>query len=292
MRAFGIFLLFLAGTLIAAALLIYPTWLALSPIADIPAHKLINKLAKILALIYAFVLVRQLGMSDRESLGYGLPRRRFFRELGRGWVLGVIMLLVLAAALMALGVRTPDPAHWGIRALARGLPSGLLGGLAVAFIEETFFRGIMYGAIRRESGAATAAFLSSLFYTGLHFLRPQALPAGQSVGWGSGLQVLATELQALASPAYLDTFVALFCVGVLLALVRERTGNIAVCIGLHAGWVLVIKLTRTLTDAHASADLAFLVGTYDGVIGWLAAGWVALITGIYWGMSRAPTPKA
>ncbi len=288
MRAFGIFLLFLAGTLIAAALLIYPAWLALSPIADIPPHQLINKLAKVLALIYVFVLVRQLGMNDRVSLGYGLPRRRFLREIGRGWVLGVVMLAVLAGALMMLGVRTPDPAHWGIRTLAKGLPGGLLAGLAVAFIEETFFRGVVYGAIRRETAAPSAAVLSSLFFAGLHFLRPQALPADQAIGWTSGLQVLATELQTFTTPAFLDTFCALFCVGMLLALVRERTGNIALCIGLHAGWVLVIKLTRTLTDAHASADLVFLVGRYDGVTGWLAAAWVTLIAGVYWARSRAP----
>jgi hypothetical protein len=290
MKAFGIFVLFLAGALLASALLLYPTWLALSFIAEVPPHKLLHPLAKVLALIYFFVLIRQLGMNDRAALGFGLPRRRFLREMGRGWVLGVLMLLVLSAALMGLGVRTPDPAHWHLRDLSKALPEGLFAGLAVALIEEAFFRGALYGAIRRESSMTTAAVLSSLYFAALHFLRAHELPADQPVGWASGLQVLATNFEQFTNTGLLDSFIALFAVGILLALVRERTGNIALCIGLHAGWVVVIKVTRTLTNAHAGADFAFLVGTYDGVTGWLATAWVALVAGVYWKVSRKASP--
>jgi len=67
----------------------------------------------------------------------------------------------------------------------------------------------------------------------------------------------------------------------LLALVRERTGNIALCIGLHAGWVMTIKAIKWLTDVDASADLLFLIGPYDGITGWLATAWVGLVALIY-----------
>jgi hypothetical protein len=70
---------------------------------------------------------------------------------------------------------------------------------------------------------------------------------------------------------HLSSMAALFMVGVFLALVREHTGHIAWGIGLHAGWVFVIQVTRRMTDGNPEAPAAFLVGTYDGIIGWLAA---------------------
>ena len=71
--------------------------------------------------------------------------------------------------------------------------------------------------------------------------------------------------------------VALFLVGVLLGLVRERSGHIGWCIGLHAGWVFVIQVTRQLTDGNEASPYAYLVGDYDGIIGWAAAGWIGLL---------------
>jgi membrane protease YdiL (CAAX protease family) len=84
----------------------------------------------------------------------------------------------------------------------------------------------------------------------------------------------------------LDSMVALFCVGVFLALVRERTGQIGWCIGLHAGWIFVIQVTRRVTDGNAESNVACLVGEYDGTIGWLAALWIGLLAVGYWALAR------
>ncbi|MGD2082663.1 MAG: CPBP family intramembrane metalloprotease [Chromatiales bacterium] len=283
MRPFGIFLLFLAGTLLAAALLYYPAWLAIAPLGDIEPHKLLNRLAKLLALGYFFVLIRQIGMASPRALGYALPPGRFLRELTLGLAFGAAMLMALSGALLALGVRIPAAGSSNLPAL---LATGLLSGLAVAFIEETFFRGAVYGAIRRRASLAVAGTLSSAFYAGLHFLGPRRLPGDATVGWTTGLELLATDFHRLADPAILDSFAALFAVGSLLALVRERTGNIALCIGLHAGWVMVIKVTRSLTELRPDAHLGVLVGEYDHFIGWLAFAWVSLIAALYWSLTR------
>ncbi len=46
----------------------------------------------------------------------------------------------------------------------------------------------------------------------------------------------------------LDAFLCLAAVGVLLGMVRALTGNIAACIGLHAGWVAVIYVVRETSN--------------------------------------------
>ena len=69
-----------------------------------------------------------------------------------------------------------------------------------------------------------------------------------------------------------DAFVALFFVGLLLAIVRHRFGGIAACIGLHAGFVVVISLMRRVSVHVEGSSWAWLVGPYDGLLGlWIAA---------------------
>jgi membrane protease YdiL (CAAX protease family) len=80
----------------------------------------------------------------------------------------------------------------------------------------------------------------------------------------------------------LDSMAALFVAGLFLALVRERTGHIGGCVGLHAGWVLVIQVTRQVTDGDPDSELSFLVGVYDGTIGWLATAWIGALATLYW----------
>ena len=85
---------------------------------------------------------------------------------------------------------------------------------------------------------------------------------------------------------FADSFIALFAAGLLLSLIRERSGNIALCIGIHAGWVLTIKLTREVTNAATDAPAAFLIGSYDNIIGWAAAVVLGLVTLWYWRYGR------
>jgi hypothetical protein len=90
--------------------------------------------------------------------------------------------------------------------------------------------------------------------------------------------VLSRLFERYAQPlALVDSFLALFALGVLLALVRLRTGAIAACIGLHAAGVCTIFVLRDTTSINGTAQLAGIVGTYDGVIGWAAFVWIAAI---------------
>ena len=59
----------------------------------------------------------------------------------------------------------------------------------------------------------------------------------------------------------------------LLALARHWTGAIATSLGLHAGWVWVLKVTVGLTQPPGAAPHAALVSRFDGFAGWLVAGW-------------------
>jgi membrane protease YdiL (CAAX protease family) len=135
----------------------------------------------------------------------------------------------------------------------------------------------MYHGIERESGFAAAVAGTALFYSAIHFLARARL-GHDDIGWGSGFELMAVALSRFAQPASIaDSFVTLVLVGVLLALVRHRTGGIAAGIGLHMGWVCVIKATHWSTAPAADSRWSFLVGSFDGYTGWLVAGWAALM---------------
>ena len=103
------------------------------------------------------------------------------------------------------------------------------------------------------------------------------IPAGE-VAWDSGFRLLAGALANLAHPlTIIDSFVTLTLVGLLLAQVRRRTGAIAACIGLHMGWVWVIKSTLAVGRDIEPSALSFLVSRFDGYTGWLVAAWALLL---------------
>ena len=280
MRTFLKFVGLLAGALLLAAALTYPGWRLVEMMSDQPVHRVMHRLAMLFALLGLVWFVRRQGLGYAGALGYGLPRARFVRQLACGYLLGLALLLPLIAMLFALDLRVPrehafTPAH-----LLPVVGSGIVAGLIVAFIEETFFRGILQTAVERESGAFAALTLPSALYASLHFLGGRLRVSDAAVDWTAGFAVLAQLFEKYAAPlSLIDSLLALFAVGVLLALIRQRTGAIAASMGLHASWVMLIAVTRGSSTDNQAGPEDWLTGSYDGVIGWGALFWTALILG-------------
>ena len=293
MRAFLWFMGLMLVALAAVALFAYPAWTLLYPHFGFPFHR-VGERVGMLALLVGFIAVaRHLRLADRASLGYGIPRRAFLREMMLGLVLGVATMLAVVGIMTGLGLL--DWTHssgLASAALAKLVAASLASGLAVAFIEETFLRGAMQTAIERESGAGVAVLLTAAFYAATHFFAKFHI-APEQVTPHSGIDLLAGTLHAFAQPLGIaDAFLALFAVGVVLALVRAATGNIAACIGLHAGWVWVMLVAHELTRPLAGARLGFLLSRFDGFVGWLVLAWTLLLAVPLWRFYVARTTRA
>ena len=290
MRAFAWFLLLLAAALAVVALATYPAWLLLHPHFDFPFHRIGERVGMLALAVGFFLVAGHLKLADRASLGYGLPRPLFVREMLVGLALGVATMVAVVAAMSALGLL--EWAHAaGVGELAQLLVTRLVSGLAVAFIEETFVRGAMYTAIERESGARAALVLTSVFYAATHFFGKVRIAAEDVTPW-SGLALLGQSLAAFAHvTGIVDAFLALTAVGVLLGLVRQATGNIAGCLGLHAGWVWVMLVVHELAAPRREATLGFLLSRFDGFVGWLVLGWTILLAVPLWRFFTARTAR-
>ena len=283
MRSFAIFLGLIALGLAGIAALGYPAWLLLSPLMENSKFHRVASRVGMLLLVVAFVLVaRRLKVADRQSLGFGLAAGPFAREVGLGIGLGVALMLPVLGTMVALDMRDslgPALSAWGWISL---MLSGLARGLVIAFIEETFIRGAMQTAITRESGAKLAIALTSLLYAVTHFIGRYRVAAADVNAW-SGVELLKGALMAFAHPVdILDAFVCLTGVGILLGMVRHMTGNIAACIGLHAGWVGVIYVVRETSERNAHGPALWLLSDYDGFIGWMVCFWTIAIGWALW----------
>jgi uncharacterized protein len=249
-----------------------------------------NRIGMVVLAITTILFLRRQGLANKATLGYDLARPQFVRQMFWGFAAGVLLMMPLVAALFGLELRTMSAklaaSNSPALLVANLVVKGLLTGWVVAFLEETFCRGAMFSAIRRESGLLLAIILPTLLYAATHFLGGELrLPADQ-VTYASGLQVTANLFERFDHPwEFLDSFLALTTLGILLALIRLRTGAIAGCIGVHAGGVAVIVVMRNLSTVNPQASMPWLVGSYDGVIGWMACTWIAMVAVGYWWVS-------
>jgi membrane protease YdiL (CAAX protease family) len=284
MRAFAWFLGLFLVAFAVVAVFAYPAWLLLHPHFDFPFHRIGERIGMIGLLVGFLLVARRLGLADRKSLGYGAPRREFLREWGLGLVLGVVTMLGIVGIMAVLGLlEWRSDAVFGAAALAKLVGARLLSGLAVALIEETFIRGAMFTAIQRESGTRTAVILTSILFAASHFFGKIRIPADQVTAW-SGVDLLTGTLHAFSDPLGIaDAFLCLAGVGVVLAVVRAKTGNIAASLGLHAGWVWVMLVAHELTKADDTSPLRPLLSQFDGFVGWLVLLWtIPMGIGLWW----------
>ncbi len=278
MRAFGLFVAAIAAAVLLAAALAYPLYVVLHPLRpEWWFDKIAARVWALLMLLALLWVARRLHLSTKRDWGYGAPRPRWLRQFAVGLVAGLATMAPVTVSMLALGLRVP-PAGLALATVGKALLAGLGSGLAVGFLEETFFRGLMQGAVVRELGRPLLAIaLTSALFAALHFLASTRIPHEQ-VAWNSGLVLLEAAGRNFATPSLiLDRLLSLCAVGALLGLASWWTGSIAVAVGLHAGWVWMMRATVGATQLDPSAPLAWLVSREDGYTGWLVFAWTLVI---------------
>jgi uncharacterized protein len=287
MRAFAWFVgvILLAGLI--GACIAYPAYELTTTFANWAFHRIASRIAMLVLVAELVWLCRHLHLTRKQDFGYGLPWRRFVKTSLLWAAVGMATAGIGAAFLLTTGLRIRDP-EFTVSALsfAHIFLVGVGSGLSVALLEETVFRGAMHTAIERESGPWTAALLIAPLFAVLHFFAKVRIPADQ-LGWGSGFDLLALSFAPLGHPSLVfDSFLSWLAVGLILSLTRALTGNIAVAIGLHAGWVVVLRMLQQATTSGSSPTYSAWVGRFDGLLGYWLLPWGAAIAAVLW-LTRA-----
>jgi uncharacterized protein len=286
--AFG---LALGLSLLAAAALSPAVQALLAPVHVSQLHRIFNRLTMIGVLGTTIWLLVSNGLATREVLGYAAPPRVFARQALIGLVAGLALMLLILVPLFALDIRVWNHRLPGDFAglLSMGLKV-LLTGCAVALVEETYFRGAMQGSISSTGSVRAALFVVPLLYAAIHFFGEAVRIPFDQVNHASGFTILAGFMRKFAYPKQIaDAFLALYVLGVLLALVRHYTGNIAGCIGLHAAIAAASNLTRSVSAPGPDSPWMLLVGRFDHLLGIWAAIVGVFACWVYWSVSSRET---
>ncbi len=237
-------------------------WLPAS-LAHYSFDRFVRRSLLVLALAGLWPLLRGLGARSWREVGWVGPKGQWGR-LAAGFGLGLASVaLVVGFALLAGGreIQT-DP-----RFLHR-LGSAALSAMVVPILEETLFRGGIFGGLRRAHSWRMALGVSSAIYALVHFFRPQVSPA--EVHWYSGFLTLVGMMHGFVEwKTLVPGFFTLTLAGLMLGLAYQHTGNLYFSVGLHSGWVFWIRFTDATTRLRAGAD-AWVWSFGKVVDGWLA----------------------
>ncbi|QFY42846.1 CPBP family intramembrane metalloprotease [Candidatus Methylospira mobilis] len=278
--------IYFASCLLVAAALAYPLYkLHIIPL-DFHGH--VSRGAYLLLVLGIYPIGRWLGIG-RAELGLSFSASQSLRRLSSGFGWGVLMLGVHTLFLIILDIRHIDPERLGLKTLLDAAWKAALVGLILGIAEELLFRGFLLGALRNKGGWVIAGITSSFYYSGLHFLSTDLRPGAEEAQWFSGFILLDSGLKHLVG-TQLDDFMALFVCGLFLSAIRIRQPEqgLAFTIGIHTGWIFVIKIVKSFTTLTVPSPFAWLVSSFDGIIGWFSIVWISLLIAFLLTRTRHP----
>ena len=284
MRHLFTIIILLLLVLLGGALLSFPVYKLLQPVTDVKFHKLISHVSSICGLVLLCAWLKHGQRFNRVTLGFvkSSPAAVISRIL-TGFVAGIMIIAVLAAALVLLGIHQIEPdLEFNPAAGGRIFVHALIVGAMVGLFEETLYRGALLGGLLSRMKTPGAILISSIIYSGVHFLKFREAPPNLPITWTTGLEMLPEAFYRFSDPAIIDAFLSLLAFGVLLAMARLKSGAVYLCMGLHAGVVTTVKIVNKTTDYVPNNDLAYMVNQYDHLLGYLALLWLTMCIMIYY----------
>ncbi len=202
------------------------SWLPWKP--NTKFRRYFDRSIQIVAMIGLWPLLRALAVRSWQDAGWG-KNRLFAHQL----LLGVALAATssLAAGMLLLNEERPNP--FGNWSPEKRLASGTI----VALLEETLFRGVLLGALLRVLSPAVAITSLSVFFSAVHFLKPESKLLVKDIHAFSGFEMLPNCFASFQDPDFLPRFINLLIVGAILGWAFWKTRSLAMPIGLHAAWV-------------------------------------------------------
>jgi uncharacterized protein len=281
-RALLIYLVvvFAGGALLGPQLYFLAKWLGAhfqfaEGLSHNPLHRFVNRAMLVLAVAGIWPLARTMQLKGWSDLGWKMPPGNP-GQLGAGLLAGFLSLAAAAAILVA-GVHFEFNSVHTASQIVLHIVKAALTAFLVSILEETLFRGVLFGGLRKTQPWMLAAALSSAVYASVHFFGKP--PPPESIHWFSGFGTLAGMVQGFSNlDAMIPSLITLFLAGTILALSYHFTGSLAFSIGLHAGWIFWLKSFQFFTSRTLSS-----IGPKNLLDSWSASLLLmAVLAGLVW----------
>ncbi len=234
------FALVLAAGIVAAIIFAPLVAVAVSAAGwHFPFPRIFDRTVMASMLIVMLYAARDLNLIPLLRRGFIHPARPSLMRALRGFLVAMIAIAILFGLALAVG-------SGGIgdhRAALALIPKYLLSAIAIAFIEEAFFRAFLLGGMKNDFGQRVALVASAAIYAVAHLVRSPARFYVSGYAPTAGLMTLTHSVDQLSTPAIaIPTLIGLFLLGVVLGEAYILTGSVYFSIGLHCGFVLGAKM--------------------------------------------------
>jgi membrane protease YdiL (CAAX protease family) len=226
-----------------------------------PFHRVFNRVILVVAALGLWPLLRAVGTTSVRELGF-VRVSWWWKHLLVGLVIGAGSLSIAGGLLILTGARTLNALNSPLVVVAiKSLAIGLIVGL----IEETFFRGGLQTVFRRAFNSATAVLAISVVYAFAHYLKPRgAMVSADAVTWFAGFDYVARVVAgSIRAPGFALGMITYALAGINLGVAFARTGALYFSIGLHAGWVMLLK---TFSAATRGSDILTNAWTWPALV--------------------------
>lgn len=260
---------------VAAGLLAYPInlWvlqLAAKPdaaevwlyLAEKPLDRYVDRIRLLATALVLLWLIRRCELWGQFGFRW---RNERWKQLFSGFGWGVAMFLPMIGLqwiFLDLQVSWPSAAS-----MAGWLFSLLVGALLLSWLEEAIFRGMLlrmfYTAMRPWPALLGSAFVFAI----VHF-KKVPWDSEAAVHLGTSLLIAFKGVFSFVYTFDFFHFSNLLLAGILLNLLFLRSGNLLMCLGLHAGWVWMRGIWRDVAEIGEQPGRFWLggQGIVDGVV--------------------------
>ncbi len=257
----GILLIIIVVTLVLSAVLTPPVYETLGTLLGAnswPFSRVFDRVAMLVLAILVLCFRRAFSLQELgAALKNGSPKRRIM-TLVVGLAVSfcssllIFPFLLRAGQILWLDFTLGDLAFKTLKLI----PAALL----ISLIEEGFFRVIIFSSFKKRYPLVLAILLCSLLYALAHFIAPDKsyIYPGYSV-W-VGFDYLGAVFQRFFLAGTWQVFVGLLLVGSVLCVAINSSRSLYLCIGLHAGWVMALKLLNYASDPAKPELIARGVG--------------------------------
>ena len=204
-----------------------------------PYSRVFNRVTMLALVLLLLAQRRQIRWVGRTKQALRAEQSGRWARIGLGLVLtigsalAIVPLLVLRPEI-GWSERTAASLSWSV---VRELPAAV----AVGLIEESFFRVLIFGALRRAMPLLPALGISSGFYAWVHFLSSDRSWIFPGWSWWIGFDYLGGVLAKTTLPGLLPSMFGLLLVGLALCHAYHRLGALSLAIGMHGGWFIAAK---------------------------------------------------
>jgi membrane protease YdiL (CAAX protease family) len=239
-----------------------------------PFPRIFDRTVMASMLIVMLFAARDLNLIPLLSRGFRHPAAPSIARAIRGFVVALIAIAILfGLALLVGGGGVGD--HGAAVAL---IPKYFLSAIAIAFIEEAFFRAFLLGGMKADFGNRIALIASAAIYAVAHLVRSPAHFYVTGYAPAAGLITLAHSVDQFTEPAIaIPTLIGLFLLGIVLGEAYILTGSVYFSIGLHCGFVLGAKMWPKIILNRAAIPWWIAGGGAIPLIGGAAAWVIAIV---------------